>query len=175
VQETDPHRLVAVHATRAAVYYFGRDFERAAQECEKALQLDPRHFMLHYILGRAYARLGKNSQAVRHFDGIASLAGEFPLINAARGLAYAIEGKKEITQKLIDGFQAAGQKRYIPATYFGILYAGMGDRTKAMTWLEKAYEERADGLTWLGVDPMLDSLRADPQFNDLVRRIGLAS
>jgi hypothetical protein len=54
-----------------------------------------------------------------------------------------------------------------------MLFAGLGDRDKAMEWLEKAFAERADGLTWLNVEPMLDELRQDPKFQDLVRRIGL--
>lgn len=56
-----------------------------------------------------------------------------------------------------------------------MLFAGLGDKEQALTWLEKAYEERADGLTWLNVDPMLDNLRAEPQFQSLVKRIGLGT
>jgi hypothetical protein len=54
-----------------------------------------------------------------------------------------------------------------------MLYAGLKDKDQALLWLEKAYEERADGLTWLNVDPMLDDLRPEPRFQDLIRRIGL--
>jgi len=54
-----------------------------------------------------------------------------------------------------------------------MLYAGMGDRDRAMAWLEKALAERADGLTWLTVEPMLDEMRSDHRFQDLVRKIGL--
>ena len=54
-----------------------------------------------------------------------------------------------------------------------MLYAGLGEKDEALSWLEKAYEERADGLTWLNVDPMLDDLRPDPRFQKLVKRIGL--
>jgi hypothetical protein len=56
-----------------------------------------------------------------------------------------------------------------------MLYAGLGNRKEAMAWLQRALEERADGLTWLNVEPMLDSVRSDPAFQDLVRRIGLSS
>ena len=66
VQETDPHRLVAVHTTRAAAYYFGREYQRAVDECEKAEQLDPEYFMLHFIAGRAHMRLNNYAQAIAH-------------------------------------------------------------------------------------------------------------
>jgi TolB-like protein/Tfp pilus assembly protein PilF len=173
VQETDPHRLVAVHTTRAAAYYFGREYQRAVEECEKAEQLDPKYFMLHFIAGRAHMRLNNYAKAIGHLKLARTGTGEMPLMDAALGLAYAVSGKKGLTAKLAEQFKAAAKTRYIPPTYFGMLFAGLGDRDKAMEWLEKAFAERADGLTWLNVEPMLDELRQDPKFQDLVRRIGL--
>jgi tetratricopeptide (TPR) repeat protein len=174
VQETDPHRLVTVHTTRAAAYYFGREYQRAVDECEKAEQLDPKYFMLHFIAGRSYMRLKEHAKAISHLEQ-ARATGEMPLMDAALGLAYALDGKMKETMKLAEEFKAAAKKRYIPPTYFGMLFAGMGDRDKAMTWLDKAYAERADGLTWLNVEPMLDEVRSDPRFQELIRKIGLTN
>lgn len=173
VQETDPHRLVAVHATRAQAYYFGREFDRAVQECQKALELDSKHFILHYILGRSYMRLGQPEKAIAELKAASTSPGEYPLVDAALGLAYAVSGQQEETKKMAKTFQETFSKRYIPPTYFGMLYAGMGDTTRAIMWLNKALSERADGLTWLGVEPMLDQMRSDPRFQDLLKQIGL--
>ena len=172
VQETDPHRLVAVHTTRAAAYYFGREYQRAVGECEKAEQLAPQYFMQHFIAGRAHMRLNNYAKAIKHLKSAIG-TGEMPLMEAALGLAYAVSGKKGLTAKLAEQFKATAKKRYIPPTYFGMLFAGLGDRDKALEWLEKAFHERADGLTWLNVEPMLDEVRNDPRFQDLIRRIGL--
>jgi tetratricopeptide (TPR) repeat protein len=165
---------VAVHATRALAYYFGREFERAIEECEKALQLDPEHFMLHFILGRAYRRMGQSAKAIAQLKAARKTSGDMPLVDAVLGLAYAVSGNKEQAQKVIDTFKAAGHTRYIPPTYFGILYAGLGDKDQTLVWLEKAFQERADLLTWLNVEPMMDDVRSDSRFQDLIRRIGLA-
>lgn len=173
VEETDPHRLVAVHATRAQAYYFSRQFERAVEECEKALQLDPSHFMLHYILGRAYRRLGDSAKAIAQLKAAAKSSGEIPLVDAVLGLAYAVSGRREQAQRVVEAFTAGARKRYIPPTYFGILYAGLGDKDQALAWLEKAFEERAGLLTWVNVEPMMDDVRSDPRFQDLIHRIGL--
>jgi len=173
VQETDPHRLVAVHATRAFAFYFGREFERAEKECEKALHMDPNYFLVHYILGRTYMRLGHPAKAIAQLKSARTLAGEMPLAEAALGLAYSVSGQTEETKKLAKDFAAAAHQRYIPPTYFGMIYVGLGDKDQAFAWLEKAFVERADGLTWLNVEPMLDGLRDDPRFHDLIRRIGL--
>ena len=175
VQETDPSRLVAVHATRAFAHYFGRDFQAAANECEKALQLDPKHFMLHYILGRSYMRLGKSEKAIEQLKAASTKPGEIPLVDAALGLAYAVSGRREETQKMAAQFKKVFSNRYVPSTYFGMLYAGLGDRERAIAWLRKALAERADGLTWLVVEPMLDEMRSDSRFQELVKKIGLPS
>lgn len=173
VQETDPHRLVAVRATEAAAHYFAREFEQAARECEEALELNPNYFMLHFILGRAYARLGRKAQAIAELKPQRTSTGEIPLMDAALGLAYSMNGEIEQTRAVLAALQAVAEKRYVPATYFGMLYAGLGDKQQALEWLERAYEDRADGLTWLGVDPMLDWLRPEAKFQELVRRMGL--
>ena len=173
VQQTDPHRMVAVHATRALAYYFSRDYENAAQQCKKAIELNPNYFMLHFILARAYSRMGMNAEAIAELKSKGAAAGEVPLVDAALGLAYGALGKKGLTEKIVEAFKAGSRKRYVPATYFGMLYAGMGDKEQALAWMEKAYEERADGLTWINVDPMLDPLRKHPRFQELVKRMGL--
>ncbi len=53
-----------------------------------------------------------------------------------------------------------------------IIYTGLGEKEKAFEWLEKAYEDRSELMTWLKVDPRLDPLRDDPRFQDLLRRVG---
>jgi TolB-like protein len=173
VQETDPRRLVAVHATRAQAYYFGREFERSLGEGEKGLQLDSSHFMLRYILGRCCMRLGLTEKAIMHFKAASSTAGEVPLVDAALGLAYSVIGDKEQTTKISEALRNTIATRYVPPTYFAMLYAGLGDRIRALMWLEKSLTERADGLTWLAVEPMLDDMRDDPRFQELLRKIGL--
>ena len=175
VQQTDPHRLVAVHVTRAMAYYFKREYESAVQECKKAIELNPNYFMLHFFLARAYARMGMTAEAIAELKSKGAAAGEVLLVDAALGLAYGSAGKKGQTEKIVEAFKAAAKKRYVPASYFGMLYAGMGDQAEALAWMEKAYQERADGLTWINVDPMLDPLRKHPRFQELVKRMGLAS
>lgn len=174
VQQNDPHRLVGVHTTRAIAYYWGRDYERAAQESRKAMELDPDYFVPHFILGRAYVRMGKGAEAIAELKHKAASAEESPLMAAALGLAYGTSGQIKHTQKLVAAFSAHSRKRYVPATYFAMLHAGLGDPEQALSWLERAYEERADGLTWINVEPMFDGLRTHPRFQELVKKVGLA-
>ena len=76
---------------------------------------------------------------------------------------------------LVEQQSAQSSKSEFAQTYYflGNMYTQTGDKDKALVWLEKAFAERADGLTWLNVEPMLDEVRSDPRFQDLIRRIGL--
>src|SRR6266849_5042846 len=173
VQESDPRRMVAVHATRAGAYYLARQYKQAVEEAEKGLELNSNHFMLHYMMGRAYALMNMNAKAIAQLKPKGIPAGEIPLLDAALGLACAVDGQRDQAARKLEALKVLAKKRYVPATYFGMLYGGLGDIKQALEWLEKAYQERADGLLWLNVDPMLDGIRLLPQFKNLISRIGL--
>jgi hypothetical protein len=55
-----------------------------------------------------------------------------------------------------------------------VAYVGLGDKDKALAWLERGYQEHSNAMTALKVDPMYDPLRGDPRFQDLIRRVGLS-
>jgi len=172
-EELDPHLIVVIRATRAAALYFARDFDAAIAECREGLQLDPRFFLLHYVLSRALARKGRHAAAVAALARTKGARDDVPLAAAGAGLAYAVAGRKAEAMRILRRLKEQRNRRNIPATYLGILYAGLRDYDAAFEWFEKAYEERADGLTLLNADPMAHSFRSDPRFQDLVRRVGL--
>jgi len=77
-------------------------------------------------------------------------------------------------QKLINQLKQLSRTEYIdPAAFVGI-YVRFGDKDQAFAWLEKGYEERT-GMTSLKVNPIFDSIRSDPRFHDLMRKVGLAN
>ena len=61
---------------------------------------------------------------------------------------------------------------YVPAYWFALLHAGLGQRDSALRYLERAYEERSTVLAYLLIDPRLAPLRNDPRFLALARRLG---
>jgi hypothetical protein len=56
-----------------------------------------------------------------------------------------------------------------------MIYAGLGDRERALAQLDSAYDERAPSMVYLRVAPEFDALRADPRFMRLVKKAGLTS
>ena len=94
---------------------------------------------------------------------------EAPLLDNA----YRAGGGQGYWQKSLELTMDRAKREYIAPTGFARIYARLGNKTRALEWLEKAYRERDTFLVNLKVDPDYDSLRSDPHFADLVRRIGL--
>ncbi len=82
-------------------------------------------------------------------------------------------GNRLEARRALAQLQQLAATRYVPALYFAALYTGLADVAQALAWLNRAYQERSDYLVYLNVEPMADPLRADPQFQKLLRRIGL--
>jgi hypothetical protein len=91
------------------------------------------------------------------------------------GHAYAVAGKRAEARKVIAELEQLSKGKYISPYFFAVIYAGLGERDQTFAWLERAYQERHQFMTLLGVEPLFDPLRSDPRFAGLVRRIGLPS
>jgi hypothetical protein len=89
------------------------------------------------------------------------------------GHVYAVSGKKGEARTVLNELKQLSGQEYVPAYGIALVYAGLGEKDQAFAWLEKAYEEHAFKMAWLKVEPRWDSLRSDPRFADLLRRIGL--
>ena len=73
---------------------------------------------------------------------------------------------------MLDQLEELSKSRYVSPYDRATVYAGLGEKDQAIAWLEKAYQERSDGLVFLKVEPKFDGLRSDPRFADLLRRVG---
>jgi TolB-like protein/Flp pilus assembly protein TadD len=172
-EEIDPHLIVVIRATRAAAFYFARDFDRAIAECRDALQLDRSYFLLHFLLGHALIRKGRLKAAVAALTAGKGAWDDVPLMASGLGLALALAGEKAKAAVILRRLKDQKKRRNVPSTYLGFVCAGLKDYDAAFEWLERAFEERADGLTLLNSEPLVDGLRKDPRFQSLVRRMGL--
>jgi tetratricopeptide (TPR) repeat protein len=121
-----------------------------------------------------YTHKGRYEEAIAMLQkGVALAEGsEHSLVNI--GYYYAKVGKRDEAQKVIDRLNEMSKRGYVNPHTLASIYAGLGDKERALELLEKAYNERASSMVLLKVDPMLDSLRAEPRFQDLLRRMRLS-
>jgi tetratricopeptide (TPR) repeat protein len=95
-----------------------------------------------------------------------------PQLMGYLGFAYAKSGCKDEARKLLAELKELSKQRYVASYSIALIHVGLDEKDEAFAWLEKAYQERSWWLVWIKMDPMVDSLRSDSRFIDLMRRIG---
>jgi serine/threonine-protein kinase len=169
-QEIDPRSLI-INTEVGRIFYHMRQYDQAIAQYQKTLGMDPNFAQAHLQLGWAYEKKGMYQEAIAEYQKAIAL-GARPTMLSRIGRTYALWGKRGEAQKVLDELKQLSKRSYVPSYDFALIYAGLGEKEQAITWLEKAYEE--DPPMGLKVDPTWDSLRSHPRFQDLLRRMGLA-
>jgi TolB-like protein/DNA-binding winged helix-turn-helix (wHTH) protein len=173
-QQLDPASPLVNTWAGAAYFYAGRA-EEAAASWRKALELDPGFSDASLVLARAHVTRAEYPQAIAELRRALEANDRQPLILGALAHAYALAGQRQEAEKLVAELRRLEEEAQGYVAPFGMIwaYAGLGERDAAFERLERAYRERIDRMAWLDIDPLLEPLRSDPRFDDLVRRVGL--
>jgi TolB-like protein/Flp pilus assembly protein TadD len=156
-------------------FFLTRQYHRAIEEYRKTLEMDPNFYMAHFLLGLAHEQESMFDEAIAAYQQAQALSHGHPLMIAAPGHAYAALGQRDEAQAVLDQLAQLAKRRYVSPYYIAAIYTGLGEKEQALAWLDQACESRSEGLIWLKVDPLFDSLRADARFADLLHRVGLGS
>ena len=156
----------------ARYLYFARRFEEASEAAARAAELDPTSFRPLLVLGLCHLMEGRPDDALASFERAKDVSGVVSA-NAYIARALAVAGREEEAREILARIESG--EGYVRHEFMAPAYAALGDLDRALTALETAYRERSAGLIYLHVDPSYDSLRGDPRYQDLVRRIGLKS
>jgi serine/threonine-protein kinase len=149
-------------------YFYARDYERAIEQMQNALRLEKGFPSAFQILLISYAQRGQHDLAIAKIREI----GENDAPGTA-GQVYALAGRKDDAMRVVGELDRRSGREYVSASTFAFIYTELGEKDKAIDYLEKAYDERAFQMQFLKVDPRWDKLRGDPRFADLMRRVGL--
>ena len=168
-RELDPISLT-VNAALGRVLRDGRHFDEAIEQCRKTLELEPNFPQAHWCLGLGYLGKARYEEAILEFQKARAL-GEVPLGLWSLAYAYGVAGRKVEAREVLREFRQQSQDGYVSPYFMAEIYAGLGEKNQAFEWLEKAYNE--GDFMQLKLDPFLDSLRSDPRFRDLLRRMNL--
>jgi TolB-like protein len=169
--ELDPLAL-GISSMQLWPYNMGRRYEQAIHAAQELLQADSTAWDAHVVLEQSYTQLGRYDEALAQ-------ARLLPNIHpATQGYVYAKAGRtREAWQLLAQGEnQLAGPD----STRYGVLYdlailrAALGDRERAIQYLQRAMAQREEDVVWVKLDPRLDLLRSDPRFHQIQRQVGFA-
>ncbi len=153
----------------AALVRVGR-FDEAIEQLKKTLEIDPNFGRVPLVLASAYEGKGDSGQALAALEQTVarSRRGASPWL----GYGYAVTGRRREAQEVLATLEERSNKRYVSPQSFAIVYIGLGDKEKALAFLEKSYEERSLELLNL-TEKWYDPLRSEPRFQSLLRRVGL--
>jgi serine/threonine-protein kinase len=166
----DPLALAA-NSTAGWVLYFARRYDEAMEICRKALELEPDFHIAHGLLGIIYIQLEMYPDAVQELEIAVRLSGGLNW-KAALGGTYGRLGRPADALRMAQELQELSSRRYVTPYHISSVYQGLGDVHGAFEWLDKAYAEHSSNLIYHKVAPWNDSLRSDPRFDDMMRRIG---
>jgi TolB-like protein/DNA-binding winged helix-turn-helix (wHTH) protein/Tfp pilus assembly protein PilF len=160
-------------------YIWDRQFDRALAQFRKCADMFPGFAIDHERMAQLYAFLGRFPDAIAEDTKARLLSGEDAKSalkkEAALERALTADGSLGYWKKLLELTQMTDNP---PETYqspFGaaILYAHLGQKTKALDSLENAYRQRSLAMTEVAIEPAFDSIRGEPRFQDLLRQMRL--
>jgi serine/threonine-protein kinase len=172
-RELEPLSEILIRDT-GRIFYYARRYDEALAQCQTALEMKAKFYPAIVTLGDIYLQQKRYGEAVAHYQQAVKLAPGMAMMKASLAHAYAASGQRGEAQKILAELIAQVKGRPVPAFDLAVIYAGLGERERAFQQLEQAYQERFYRLIYLGVEPLFDSLRRDPRFQDLLRRVGLA-
>ena len=157
-------------------YFYARKYDLAEEQLNKAIELNPDFFVTYYHFAWLYSQVGRYPDAISELTKGRLLSGDHRVKIAesedvALRKAFAADGARGFWQQIL-----REQEKIDPEVgEFDEpqVFARLGDKQKALEWIERSYEERSSLGTFLNVDPAFDSLRSDQRFGEIVRRMGL--
>jgi TolB-like protein/DNA-binding winged helix-turn-helix (wHTH) protein/Flp pilus assembly protein TadD len=172
-RELDP-LSVTIAVQRGFLLENARRYDEAIHELRRVVAANPQQYQAHWFLGHTLAANGQFEEGIASAEKAVELSRRAPGALGMLGLAYGLGGRKAEARGILNELLELDKQRYVTPAALVNVYIGLGDKDQAFAWLEKAYQERSAYVAWIKVFPILDPLRSDPRFTDLLRRVGLA-
>jgi tetratricopeptide (TPR) repeat protein len=169
--ELDPLSMIILTES-AKDLYLARRYDEAIDEYQKSFQVDPNFPIAHKGLAEVYVQKGMYDVAITEIEKAIALSKRSTFILDDLGYIYARAGRKEDAIKVLEDLARLATDEYVPAYGRVLIHTALGDKEAALTWLEKAYEERSF-LVYLNVDPAFDTLRKEERFAAVLGRMSL--
>jgi tetratricopeptide (TPR) repeat protein len=169
-QQLDPLSLI-INTDLGVGLSVARRYDEAIAQLRKTIEMDPRFYIAREDLGEALELKGQLREALAEYEKAAELDDD-PVVLGLVAHAYGKLGQRDKALRILEQLQQLAADRYVPPGTFAGVYVALGEKQKAIDWLERAYREHnGPEIAGIKVDPMLDPLRGDPRFEALVQKI----
>ena len=154
------------------LYLWSGQFEQAIREAQTMLELEPDCAPAHYFLGHATSAPGATRTPSPRTAAVIALSGESSRASAFLAHALGKAGHTNEALEIIAKLTERERHSYVAGYQLAIAHVGVGNHDEALRCLERAFEQRAElgnlnrgGVYWL------KPLRADPRYQDMLRRL----
>ena len=158
----------------ALVYYLyhARRYDDAIVQIKKTLELDPASTLGRHLLGCCLLWKGDTAGAIAEFQR-SKIVVTGAWYQGLLGYANAISGDRPKAEQMLRELEEMTKRQYVSSTAFAMIYLGLGEKEKALDWLDKSYQDQESACWYLTVEPIYDSVRKEPRFQALLKKIGL--
>ncbi|MGB7070692.1 MAG: tetratricopeptide repeat protein [Pyrinomonadaceae bacterium] len=154
-------------------YQMLNDHDSSVKTMLKIIEMDPAFSAAHENLGASYLKLGQNDEGIAHLEKAVELSKRSAVRLRGLGYGYAVAGNRTEAIQIAKELEEKYAKRESNGQYVASVYAGLGDKDKAFGWLEKDFGNRHGSLPDIVWRIHFESLRDDPRYKDLLKRMGL--
>jgi tetratricopeptide (TPR) repeat protein len=169
--ELDPYSIPIV-ANYAYLHCFARRPDEAIAIAKRAVAFDDTIPIGRQRLGLAYEQKGMFHEAITEFQAAVKQSNRVQLALASLAHAYALSGNQVEARKLLTELEVRSKQQFVSSYLLATVYAGLGDKQRALDLLEKANTQNSIDIVQAKMDPKLDPLRDDPRFQELLKKIG---
>jgi tetratricopeptide (TPR) repeat protein len=171
-QELDPlSSVIGVNVSR--MYQLQNNHDASIENSLKLIELDPNFGPAYEYLSLSYLKRGRNAEAVAAAEKAVELTNASSITVGDLGFVYAVVGRRAEAFDKIKLLEEKYRRKEAIGQYIATVYVGLGDKDKAFEWLEKDFAIRNGKLAEIRWQVQFESLRDDPRFQDLLRRMGL--
>jgi tetratricopeptide (TPR) repeat protein len=165
---------LVINRNKALVFFYARQYDRAIDALQDTLEMDPNFSLTHATLGMVYLQKSMYDEAMAEFQREKALSSAWDHeIECFTGIAYAKIEKKDKAMRVINDLIKRREKEYASPYYIAKIYFALDENNQGFKWLNKAYQEKDNLLLEIKVDPGYDSVRSDPRFKKLLKKVGL--
>lgn len=172
-KELDPGTFPGTLISTGIQHYWMREYDAAIQELKLLNEMSPNYPSPYYWLGLSLLEKKNYNDAIKALENAAALSHRAPVALTGLGIGYARAGMTKEANSVLTELSNAPKNTYIPEFYLATLYTTLGRKDEAFEWLDKGYQERANGLSTVKVSPLMDDLRSDPRFDELLKKLKL--
>jgi tetratricopeptide (TPR) repeat protein len=151
--------------------YYAREYDQAIQQAQKALQLDPSYYRVHFWLARVYAQKKMYDEAIAESSKVLKALPDSNLGLTELAYSLAAAGRTNEARNILHRLEERSKSAFVPDYDLAVIHLALGEKDAALNSLQKAYQARDWAMFVLNVEPRLDPLRGDPRFEAMVQQL----